>query len=261
MPGQTLGMLKREGGGGGHQQRVYQASGEGRTCNTVEVCYDLGGFMYGPHVLIARSTLDTNVIDEEALKKEYFFDNKIDEHMAMSWRFDLTTCECGIQTQATLTKRIGSLREQIVARNNQCVLLGQEPIQFPVVLLLDNHSSRFGTDVHEALFFVEGDDYGAYSWKQTPAGDLTLPYADATTDDDDSDYDPSDSDFEEVDASASFEPKERETQVFANPVGEQVIRMFSEPPNTSTFLQAIDQIGKQFHVAYDKWKVNYMKTK
>jgi hypothetical protein len=28
--------------------------------------------------------------------------------------------------------------------------------------------------------------------------------------------------------------------------GQQVIRMFSEPPNTSTFLQAADQIGKQF---------------
>ena len=206
-----------------------------------------------PHVLVARPTLDTNIIDEEALRKEYYFDNKVDEHMAMSWRFDLTTCECGIQTQATLTKRIRSLREQIVARNNKCVQDGLEPIEFPIVMLLDNHSSRFGTNVHEALFFVEGDDYGAYSWRQTPQGVIQVPYADASSDEDDSDYDPIDSDFEEVDASASFVPKLKEAVVFANPVGEQVLRMFSEPPNTSTFLQAIDQIGKQFHVAYDKW--------
>ena len=257
----NAGNAKERVGGGQHQERVYQQSGEGRTCNTVEVCYDLGGFMYGPHVLIARTTLDTNVIDEEALKKEYFFDNKIDEHMAMSWRFDLTTCECGIQTMATLAKRIVSLREQIVARNTKCVLAGLEPIKFPIVLLLDNHSSRFGTDVHEALFFVEGDEYGAWSWRQTPQGALQIPYGDDETDSDDSDFDPDDEDFEEIHASASFAPSVRETQVFANPVGEQVLRMFSEPPNTSTFLQAIDQIGKQFHVAYDKRKVTYMKTK
>jgi hypothetical protein len=255
------GNAKERVGGGAHQQRVYQQSGEGRTCNTVEVCYDLGGYMYGPHVLVARVSLDTNIIDEEALKKEYYFDNKVDEHMAMSWRFDLTTCECGIQTQATLTKRIRSLREQIVARNTKCVQDGLEPIQFPIVMLLDNHSSRFGTNVHEALFFVEGDDYGAYSWRQTPQGSLEVPYANLDSDDDDSDYDPSDSDFEELHASASFAPKAKESVVFANPVGEQVLRMFSEPPNTSTFLQAIDQIGKQFYVAYDKRKVTYMKTK
>jgi hypothetical protein len=256
----NAGNAKERVGGGQHQERVYQQSGEGRTCNTVEVCYDLGGFMYGPHVLIARSTLDTNVIDEEALKKEYFFDNKIDRHMAMSWKFDLTTCECGIQTMATLAKRIVSLRDQIVARNTQCVLAGLEPIQFPIVMLLDNHSSRFGTDVHEALFFVEGDEYGAWSWRQTPQGALQIPYADDETDCDDSDYDPDDEDFEEIDAPLTFLPSVRETQVFANPVGEQVLRMFSEPPNTSTFLQAIDQIGKQFHVAYDKRKVTYMKA-
>ena len=217
--------------------------------------------MYGPHVLIARTTLDTNAIDEASLKKEYFFNNKIDEHMAMSWRFDLTTCECGIQTQATLAKRIISLREQIVARNNSCVLDGTDPTQFPIVMLLDNHSSRFGTEVHESLFFVDGDEYGAFSWRRTQHGQIEIPYADDSTDSNDSDYDPSDSDFEEIHASASFQKKKAESVVFANPVGEQVLRLFSEPPNTSTFLQAIDQIGKQFHVAYDKRKVTYMKSR
>ena len=80
----NAGNAKERVGVGAHQQRVYQMSGEGRTCNTVEVCYDLGGYMYGPHILLARTTLGMNVIDETDLRKEYFFDNKVDEHMAMS---------------------------------------------------------------------------------------------------------------------------------------------------------------------------------
>ena len=44
----NAGNAKERVGGGGHQTRVYQQAGEGRTCNTVEVAYDLGGYLYGP---------------------------------------------------------------------------------------------------------------------------------------------------------------------------------------------------------------------
>jgi hypothetical protein len=52
--------------GGDHVERVFQQAGEGRETNTVEICHDLGGFLHGVHVLLARKTLDTNAIDEEA---------------------------------------------------------------------------------------------------------------------------------------------------------------------------------------------------
>jgi hypothetical protein len=258
----NAGNAKERVGGGGHQDRVYQHAGEGRTCNTVEVAYDLGGYLYGPHILLARTTLDTNVIDERELKKEYHYNNKVDEQMAMSWQFDITTCECGIQTQVTLAKRIASLRQQIVDRNTACVLEGEEPIQFPVVMLLDNHSSRFGSDVHDALFFEQKDtQYGDGCWSRTPRGQLMLPHVtEEGESSDDSDFDPDDSDFSECEATTTFD-RDTTTMEFKDGRGEQVIRMFSEPPNTSTFLQAVDQIGKQLHVAYNKRKVTYMKTK
>jgi hypothetical protein len=256
----NAGNAKERVGGGGHQTRVYQQAGEGRTCNTVEVAYDLGGYLYGPHILLARTTLDTNVINEKELMAEYHYNNKVDEQMAMSWQFDITTCECGIQTQATLAKRMASLRQQIVDRNTACVLEGTAPIEFPIVMLLDNHSSRFGSEVHDALFFVQKDsEYGPGCWQRAPRGQLVLPFV--SDSDDESEYDPDDSDFSEAEGGATFQHGANTTMEFKNGRGQQVIRMFSEPPNTSTFLQAVDQIGKQFHAAYDKRKVSYMKTK
>jgi hypothetical protein len=148
----SAGNAKERVGGGGHQTRVHQQAGEGRTCNTVEVAHDLGGCLCGPHTLLARTTLDTNVINETELKAKHHCNNKVDEQMAMSWQFDITTCECGIQTQVTLAKRMASLRQQIVDRNTACLVEGTDPIEFPIVMLLDNHSSRFGGDVHDALF-------------------------------------------------------------------------------------------------------------
>ena len=102
-------------------ERVFQQAGEGRETNTVEICYDLGGFLYGVHILLARKTLDTNVIDEEALRSTCDFDNTVDERMGMCWRCDISTCECGIQTEETLARRMEFLRLQVVARNKLCV--------------------------------------------------------------------------------------------------------------------------------------------
>jgi hypothetical protein len=257
----NAGNAKERVGGGGHQQRVYQQAGEGRTCNTVEVCYDLGGYMYGPHVLLARTTLDTNVIDETALRREYHFDNTVDERMGMSWRFDLTTCECGIQTQLTLANRVASLREQIVARNTACVIAGIEPIVFPIVMLLDNHSSRFGANVHEALYFVDGDtSYSAGNWRVTPRGDIVVPYASDDSDEDDSDYDPQDVSYVPEAVQAKFKRAPSASVDYADNLGQQVLRMFSEPPNTSTFLLAIYHKVKKFYTPYAKRKVSNTHT-
>jgi len=151
--------------GGDHMERVFQQAGEGRETNTVEICYDLGGFLYGVHILLARKTLDTNVIDEEALRSTYDFDNTVDERMGMCWRCDISTCECGIQTEETLASRMGFLRLQVVARNKLCVVKGKEPIEFPIAMCLNNHSSRFGTKVHKALYTIqEGGGVQAGNW-------------------------------------------------------------------------------------------------
>jgi hypothetical protein len=153
----NAGNAKERAGGGGHQTQVFQQAKEGRTCNTVRVACDLDGCLCGPHMLLARATLDTNVTNEKKLKAEHHCNNKVDEQMAMSWQFDITPCECGIQTQVALAKRMASLRQQIVDRNTACLLEGTEPIEFPIAMLIDNHSSRFGSDVHDALVFVQKD--------------------------------------------------------------------------------------------------------
>jgi hypothetical protein len=194
--------------------------------------------------------------NEKELKAEYHHNNKVDEQMA-SWQFDITTCECGIRTQVTLAKRMASLRQQIVDRNTACLLegTGTEPIEFPIVMMLDNHSSRFGSDVHDALFFVQKDsECGPGCWQRAPRD----------SPDDESDYeiegpDPSGDDTD-YDGGATFE-RNNSTMEFKDGRGQQVIRMFSEPPNAPTFLQAVDQIRKQFHAACDKRKVSHMKTK
>ena len=144
--------------GGGHQERVYQAAGEDRECNTIDACWDLGGFMYGVHVIFGRATLDTNVIDVKELTREYVYDNKVCERIGMSWTCDVSTTECGIQTAVSLSKRIKSLKEQVLKRNAGFKRRGQKQIEFPIVILADNHSSRFGHEVHRELFTVPEDD-------------------------------------------------------------------------------------------------------
>jgi hypothetical protein len=42
--------------GGDHVERVFQQAGEGRETNTVEICCDVGGFLCGVHILLARKT-------------------------------------------------------------------------------------------------------------------------------------------------------------------------------------------------------------
>jgi hypothetical protein len=96
-----------------------------------------------------------------------------------------------------------------------------------------------------------------------PRGELVLPFVNGSSDDE-SDYDPEDPSSSDDDAAydggATFE-RNNSAMEFKDGRGQQVIRMFSEPPNTSTFLQAVDQIGKQFHAAHDKREVGCMKTK
>jgi hypothetical protein len=90
-----------------------------------------------------------------------------------------------------------------------------------------------------------------------------LPFVNDSPDGE-SDYDPEDpsssDDDSACDGGATF-VRNNSTMEFKDGRGQQVIRMFSEPPNTSTFLQAVDQIGKEFHAARDKRKVGHMKTK
>ena len=140
--------------GGDHQERVYQAAGEDRECNTIDACWDLGGFTYGVHIIFGRSTLDTNVIDADTLTSEFAYDNTIDERIGMSWTCDVSTPECGIQTTASLARRINSLKQQVLRRNKGFHNRGEREIKFPIIILADNHSSRYGHEVHKELFIV-----------------------------------------------------------------------------------------------------------
>jgi hypothetical protein len=48
-----------------------------------------------------------------------------------------------------------------------------------------------------------------------------------------------------------------EEDVWEN-TSEQMFRLFTEPPHTSNFLQAVDVIAKQVHTAYDKRKKRFL---
>jgi hypothetical protein len=48
---------------------------------------------------------------------------------------------------------------------------------------------------------------------------------------------------------------------FLGDEGQQMFRLFTEPPHTSNYLQAVDVIAKQVHVAYDKRKKRFLQDK
>ena len=125
---------------------------------------------------------------------------------------------------------MASLRQQIVDRNTACLLEGTDPIEFPIVMLLDNHSSRFGSDVHDALFFVqEESEYGPGCWARLPRGELVLPFVNDSSDDE-SDYDPEDPSSSDDDSAydgAATSERNNSTMEFKDGRGQQVIRMDS----------------------------------
>jgi hypothetical protein len=96
--------------------------------------------------------------------------------------------------------------------------------------------------------------------KELPPGNVCLPWCDDEySSADDSDYE-SDRDFVMEDGSATFHHSDAVVDVAATEEEPRthMFRLFTEPPHTSNFLQAVDVIAKQIHVAYDKRKKRFL---
>ena len=91
---------------------------------------DLGGFLYGPQILVARKSLTGSCAPNIACET---FDAKIHELEGYSTFGLVSVCECGVQTGVTLLERYKMLNQELIARG----------VPRPVVELTDNHASRY----------------------------------------------------------------------------------------------------------------------
>jgi len=108
-------------------------SRENREQGTIDMVQDLGGFMYGCHIILARKTLTDSLAPPEC----DVFDNKIHEKEGYSTFSLVSLTECGVQTEVSLLERYRLLSKELAARG----------VTLPVVETTDNHVSRYGDQV------------------------------------------------------------------------------------------------------------------
>jgi hypothetical protein len=160
--------------------------------------WGLCGHNYGVQIVTKRKTLDDNMVIE-APGGAACFNDTVDTANRQTRSCLISRTARGMQTGETFLQYLRSLDEQITQRSDAEVAAGGAPILRPVVLMLDNHASRYDEGVLEAATGV------------APA------------------------------------------------LG---IRLWSEEPDTSGFLQALDQYNAKFHRCYnsarDLYKAAYL---
>jgi hypothetical protein len=169
---------------------VRASDTENKETLTVNMCWDLSGHNYGVQLVTKRKTLSEDMVIE-APKGARQFDDTVDTVHMQTHSCLISRTKEGIQTEESFIQYLRALDEWITQRSDAEVKAGGKPIERPVVLMLDNHASRYGDDV---LAAAEGE---------SPA------------------------------------------------LG---IRIFTEEPATSGFLQALDQYNSKFHRDYNKAK-------
>ena len=126
------------------------------------------------------------------------FDDSVDLASKQSRTLLISRTDDGMQTQKSLLEYMQELDREITAHSDAAVAAGGEPIERPVVLMVDNHASRFSEELLKA-----------------------------TT---------------------------GQTAKFG-------IRLFTEAPKTSGFLQSLDQynstVHRRYNTARDVWKEAY----
>jgi hypothetical protein len=127
----------KKGGKDGVSKEKPAASAhrESRECATIDMVQDLSGFLYGCHLILARSTLTASLGPEEAS----VFDNNIRELEGYSTFCLVSLMEKGSQTGVTLLERYKMLDQELTARD----------VERPVVEMTDNHVSRYSDEVME----------------------------------------------------------------------------------------------------------------
>ena len=129
-------------------EQLARAASKNRETVSVCMAQDLSGFQYGPQLNVARKEWKASLTDcFEAPEWAHKFDDCIYTFDKMSTYLCMSKSEKGVQTEETLLEFLESLDEQITARSTMDQAKGLPPIERPVVVLTDNHGSRFGDNV------------------------------------------------------------------------------------------------------------------
>lgn len=121
----------------------------GRQCKdtvTVTMTWDLSGFNYGPQIVTKRKEItdDLAVVGPRGARQ---FDDSMDVVAMQSHHCLISRTAEGMQTETSFHQFLQSLSKQIDQRSAAEVAAGGTAIERPVVLMLDNHASRYGDAV------------------------------------------------------------------------------------------------------------------
>ena len=170
-----------------------EAGGCNKESVTVNMCWDLSGWLYGCQLVLKRKELTDDMAVQPPRGARQFDDVTDLAHMQSRYCIFSRTKD-DMQTQVSFLEFLELLDKQITAQSEAEVAAGLEPIKRPVVVCLDNHSSRYSEDVLVSM-----------SGQQSRLG----------------------------------------------------MRMFTEEPGTSGFLQSLDQYNSKFHRYYNKGRDTY----
>jgi hypothetical protein len=172
---------------------VRQATSTSKEQASVNMAWDLSGFLYGMQLVLKLKELHDGLVADPPPGAPRFDD------MVDLVRKQMRTCTFsrtadGMQTQESFIQFLERLDREITAHSDAAVAAGGAPIERPVVLCLDNHASRYSEEVLKAG-----------SGQSSRLG----------------------------------------------------IRLFTEEPMTSGFLQSLDQYNAKFHRCYNKGRDAY----
>ena len=114
----------------------------------INMTWDLSGHNYGPQLVLKRKEISEDMV-VDAPREARAFDDETDVVRKQSRYCVLSRTKDGMQTGASFIQYLRLLDKMITARSEAEVAAGGTPIERPVVLLLDNHASRFDDEVLE----------------------------------------------------------------------------------------------------------------
>ena len=133
---------------GRHGVKLEKSAPENRETATLMTAADLSGFLYGMQGIVGRKYFTLGMADCcDAPETAMSFDDSIYLADGKSTYGLLSKSDNGIQTAATFREFLHWLVDQIKHRSRLEVEAGRPAIEFPVTLMLDNHSSRFDETV------------------------------------------------------------------------------------------------------------------
>ena len=184
-------VAKRQG------QKARTATATSKDIASINMAWDLSGHLYGLQLVLKLKELH-NALVANPPPGAPRFDDECDLARKQTRTCTFSRTADGMQAQESFLQYLEQLSREIDAHSDAAVAAGGEPIKRPVVLLLDNHASRYSEEVLKAA-----------SGQSARLG----------------------------------------------------IRLFTEEPMTSGFLQSLDQYNGTFHRRYnqgrDAYKIAY----